>query len=172
LMAVVSTALRDEILRYPAPAALLKELNKRLLSRMQQNRMNSALLVSVFDPETRQVEVASGGMLSPYMRNGSGWQEIELSGYPIGVAASSNYNAKTVEMKPGSMMVFLTDGVIEAQNKSRELYGYDRFEALLASLPATVSAEDVADSILDSVRQHLNGQDAQDDITIVVLKSI
>lgn len=172
LMAVVSTALRDEILRYPAPAALLKELNKRLLSRMQQNQMNSALLISVFDPDSRQIEIASGGMLSPYKRNGKGWEEIELSGYPIGVAAGSFYNAKTVDLPAGSMLVFMTDGVIEAQNAKRELFGYERFEALLASLPPDVTAEDVADNILDGVRKHLDGQDAQDDITIVVIKSL
>lgn len=172
LMAVVSTALRDEILRLPAPAGLLTELNQRLFSRMQQNKMNTALLVAIFDPETHCLEVASAGMLSPYARSKNGWSEIELSGYPLGLALNTTYRSRETEIERGATVVFLSDGVIEAQNASRELLGYERFEALLDSLPFEATADEVADSILNAVHEHLAGDVPGDDITIVVLRSL
>jgi phosphoserine phosphatase RsbU/P len=172
LMAVISTTLRDEILRQPSPADLLGELNERLLPRMQQNKMNSGLMISIFDPRTRHLEIACGGMLSPYVRRDSAWLEVELSGYPLGAAAGSSYSPKTITLAPESMVIFLTDGVIESQNATRELYGYDRFEALLAGLPPTADVDTVADTILEAVHQHLGEQEPQDDITILILKSL
>lgn len=172
LMAVITTALRDEILRIPSPAELLNELNKRLLPRMQQNKMNSALLVCVFDPITRHVEMANGGMVQPYVRTTQGWEFVPVGGYPLGAASRTSYSAKTVTLAPESMLLFITDGIVEAQNQQNELYGFDRLEALLNSLPLSVTANQVADTILAAVREFLQGQEAQDDITIVVVKSL
>ncbi len=172
LMAVVTATLRDEILQISDPAPLLKELNSRLLSRMQQNQMNSALMVSIFDPLTRHIEIANAGMVQPYVRNGETWSSIEVGGYPLGAAARASYSAKTVTLAPNSMLVLFSDGVIESQNLKQEFFGFDRLEALLNTLSSDCSADQVADTILEAVKQHLEGQPPQDDITLVVLKSV
>ncbi len=172
LMAVITTALREEIFRTPAPAELLNELNARLVERMQQNNMNSALLMSVFDPHSRDVEIANGGMVQPYLRNGSGWENVQVGGYPLGAAARSKYQAKTVHMPPDSMLVFVSDGVVESQNRKAEMFGFERLEALLQKLPKDYRPEQLADDILAAVHEHLEGQDPQDDITVVVMKSV
>lgn len=175
LMAVITTALRDEILRADSPSSLLHELNQRLLARMRQNNMNSGLLITIFDPLTRLTQIAAGGMLSPYVRqgsNGSAWKEVEVSGYPLGAAEYSSYRAESLTLSPDSLIVFVTDGVIEAKDRNANLFGFDRFEALLAAQPHSATAEEIADNILEAVRAHLDGQDAQDDITIVVLKAL
>ncbi|MFQ3534551.1 MAG: SpoIIE family protein phosphatase [Aggregatilineales bacterium] len=175
LMAVITTALRDEILRAESPSRLLSELNQRLLSRMRQNNMNSGLLITIFDPQTRHAEIAAGGMLSPYVRthtNGSAWQEVEVSGYPLGAAEYASYRAETLTLAPESLIVFVTDGVIEAKDRNDRLFGFERFEALLAAQSPSASADEIADNILEAVRVHLDGQEPQDDLTIVVLKAL
>ncbi|PJF37423.1 MAG: hypothetical protein CUN49_00435 [Candidatus Thermofonsia Clade 1 bacterium] len=175
LMAVITTALRDEILRADSPSGLLSELNQRLLERMRQNQMNSGLLITIFDPHTQRAEIAAGGMLAPYVRtNGQSarWQEIEVSGYPLGAAEHVSYRAESLTLMPESLIVFVTDGVIEAKDRNDNLFGFERFEALLAAQPPEASADQIADSILAAVHAHLNGQEAQDDITVVVLKTL
>jgi serine phosphatase RsbU (regulator of sigma subunit) len=172
LMAVVTTTLRDEILRVQAPAELLNELNVRLLPRMQQNNMTSALLISIFDPATRQTEIANGGMVQPYVRNGKGWDFVPVGGYPLGASSRMSYSAKSVTLTPGSTLLFFTDGVIESQNRSQEFFGFERLEALLGDVPSDATPDQIADSILAGVREHLDGQDPQDDITIVVVQSV
>ncbi|MCC7446585.1 MAG: SpoIIE family protein phosphatase [Anaerolineae bacterium] len=172
LMAVITTALRDEIVRTPAPASLLTELNTSLLPRMEQNHMSSALVVAVFDPATRRVEIANGGMVQPYVRNGSGWEFVPVGGYPLGASARSAYSAKTLLLAPGSTLLVVSDGVLECQNLQQEFFGFERLEALLAELPPTLTAQQVIDAILDAVHRHLEGQEPQDDITIVAVRSL
>ncbi|MEP7287818.1 MAG: SpoIIE family protein phosphatase [Chloroflexota bacterium] len=172
LMAVISTTLRDEILHNSAPAALLDELNTRLMDRMRLNNMNSALLLALFDPQTRHLELANGGMVQPYICNGAGWVSIPVGGYPLGAASKSSYKSKTVTLAPDSMVVIVSDGVVESQNLRREFFGFERLEALLAEVPPTMTADEVADLIVQAVRRHLEGQEPQDDITIVTMKSI
>lgn len=175
LMAVITTALRDEILRADSPSSLLNELNQRLLARMRQHNMNSGLLVTIFDPHTRRAEIAAGGMLAPYVRtntNGSTWYEVEVGGYPLGAAEYASYRAESLTLTPESFIVFVTDGVIEAKDRNGNLFGFERFERLLATQLSTASADEIADNILEAVRAHLDGQEPQDDITIVVLKAL
>jgi serine phosphatase RsbU (regulator of sigma subunit) len=172
MMAVVTTALRDEILHTSNPAKLLDELNARLLGRMQQNRMNSALLVCVFDPFTRQAELANGGMVQPYLRTSHGWDFIAVGGYPLGASGRTGYSSKPIQFSLGSVLVFVSDGVTDAQRSDRELYGFDRLEALLQGLPETLTAAQIAAEIERSVRGFLGGAEPDDDLTIVVVKSI
>jgi sigma-B regulation protein RsbU (phosphoserine phosphatase) len=172
LMAVVTTAMRDEILRTQSPAELLNELNARLLPRMKQNEMNSALLVAVFDPKTRHAEIANGGMVQPYVFYGDKWESVPVGGYPLGASARMSYNAKTVTLAPDSILLMISDGVIESQNPNGEFFGFEGLEALLEKLPPKVNAEQIADEILNAVRTHLGGLEPQDDITVVVMKSV
>src|SRR5258706_13441681 len=111
-------------------------------------------------------------MVQPYVRNGAGWEFVPVGGYPLGASARTSYNARTVTLAPNSMLLFLTDGVLESQNLKGKFFGFDRLEVLLNDLPATVNAEQVADTILSAVNNHLEAQEPQDDITVVVLKSI
>ncbi len=171
LMAVITTALREEVLRHKSPASLLNQLNLNLLDRMQQNNMNSALLVALYDPMTRRVELSNGGMVQPYVRTPAGWEFVPVGGYPLGASARSNYNSKTVILAPESMLLFISDGVIEAQNHTQEFFGFDRLESLLNGLPPAISAKELVDCILQAVHQHLDGLEAQDDVTVVVMKS-
>lgn len=172
LMAVITTALREEVLHHSSPATLLTKLNADLLERMQVNHMNSALLVAIFNPATRHVEIANGGMVQPYIRTESGWEFVPVGGYPLGASGRSSYTAKTVLLAPGALLLFISDGVIEAQNGAGEFYGFDRLEALLNGLPFDLSSSALVDCILQAVHQHLGGLEAQDDVTVVVMKSV
>jgi len=172
LMAVVTTALREEVLRHTSPATLLNQLNASLIERMRQNNMNSALMVAIFDPRTRRAEIANGGMVAPYVRTPNGWEVVPVGGYPLGSAERGNYSAKTVTLAPGSALVCISDGVIESQNAEGEMFGFERFEALIASFPIHLSSAEIVASILQAVRDHLHEIEAQDDITVVVIRSI
>ncbi len=67
--------------------------------------------------------VANAGHLSPY-RDG---RELELPpGLPLGVIADSHYEQATFQLNRGDRLVFLSDGVVEAQNAEGELFGFER----------------------------------------------
>lgn len=174
LMAVISTAMRDEAARNARPADLLNALNRRLLERMRQAHVNSALMVGIFDPPTRRLELANGGMVQPYVRATSGgkWEFIPIGGYPLGLSQRMSYTSKTLTLAPGALLLMMSDGVVEAQNPAGEFYGFDRLEELLNGLPADVTARGIIDAILASVTTHLEGEEAQDDLTIMAIRSL
>jgi serine phosphatase RsbU (regulator of sigma subunit) len=171
LMAVITTAMRDEVARNARPADLLNALNQRLLERMKAAHVNSALLIGIFDPSTRHLEIANGGMVQPYVRDGKGWSFVPVGGYPLGLSQRMAYESKTITLAPGALLLLMSDGVIETQNTSGEFFGFERLEALLNGLPVDTSAQALVDRILAAVREHLGGEEVQDDVTILAIRS-
>ena len=174
MMAVISTAMRDEVLRHQTPSELLGALNERLLERMQQNHMTSAMLVANYQPQSGELLLANGGMIQPYVRtvHDDRFDFVQVGGYPLGISEKMEYAEKSLTFDQGSLMVMFTDGVLEAQNSRGEFFGFDRIEDLLANLPDDVTAEEVVDAIFGALEAHLGDEPPQDDTTILVLRAL
>jgi len=67
------------------------------------------------------------------------------------------------------MLVLTTDGVVEATNGAGEMYGFDRFEAIVAAGPS-MSAEAMLAYILGAVTAFVGGAEIRDDVTAVVVR--
>jgi len=97
--------------------------------------------------------IANAGHLSPY-RNG---EEVPLeSNLPLGIAPDTDYSESTLHLAPGDTLTFLSDGVVEAQSTTGELFGFDRTRQI-----STQSAEAIA------AAAQTHGQ--EDDITVLTL---
>ncbi len=122
-------ALRNELSH--DPATVLQHLNHVLLGAVSSPgavpELDAApcfatcLCARVY-PDGELV-IANAGHLGPY-RDG---RELELlPGLPLGVIADSQYEQSTFQLDHGDRLVFLSDGVVEAQNAEGELFGFDR----------------------------------------------
>jgi phosphoserine phosphatase RsbU/P len=132
------------------PAMMLRKLHDRLVGRT--SGISTALAAHV--SANGIVTIANAGHLSPYLDG----IEIELPGaLPLGIAEGGNYTSIRVELRPGSRLTFYSDGVVEAQNKAGELFGFDRVRAI---------STESADAIVDKAVQF--GQ--ADDITVVTIE--
>ncbi len=81
--------------------------------------------------------MANAGHLPPY-RNG---RELPMPGaLPLGMLGNLTYDLVTVQLEPGDRLTFVSDGVVEAQNKFGQLLGFDRTEEL-SMRPAAEIAE-------------------------------
>jgi sigma-B regulation protein RsbU (phosphoserine phosphatase) len=102
------------------------------------------------------VTIANAGHLSPYLDG----QEVQLPGaLPLGVAGGGQYDATTLQLRPGSRLTFYSDGVVEAQKPDGELFGFDRAR--------TISVQPAAAIVAAAVRF---GQ--SDDITVVTIERL
>jgi len=100
------------------------------------------------------VTIANAGHLTPYL-NGN---EIAIeSSLPLGVTPDAEYSESTFALAAADRLAFLSDGVVEAQSPSGQLFGFDRTRAI-----SMRSAEEIA-----RAAQHY-GQ--QDDITALTLQ--
>jgi hypothetical protein len=133
------------------PAQLLERLNRKMV-RLQKGGFITCLCTQI-KPDGA-LTMASAGHLSPYC-NG---EEIPLnSGLPLGITADTTYAESTIQLAPSDMLTFLSDGVVEAQNATGELFGFDRTRAI-----SRQSAEKIA--------QAAQSFGQQDDITVLTLE--
>jgi serine phosphatase RsbU (regulator of sigma subunit) len=78
------------------------------------------------------VTLTNAGHLPPYL-NG---QEIDIPGsLPLGIVSPAQFESAALRLAPGDRLLFVSDGVVEAQSKSGELFGFERTRAL-SRLPA------------------------------------
>jgi phosphoserine phosphatase RsbU/P len=151
LVAVLVGSIRTLAQMTSDPAAILAEMNARLLGRT--NGGFSTCLAFHLHADGAGI-LASAGHPAPYLDG----REVELpGGLPLGVAPCQQYESCELQMEHGGHIAFYSDGVIEAQNGRGELLGFERAREL-----SRLSAKEIADAA------SAFGQ--EDDITVVVIE--
>ena len=103
-----------------APDELLHRLNERLVGR-SGGGFSTALAAHIAADGT--VTLANAGHLPPYLDG----REIAVPGaLPLGVMSGTRYETIQFHLPPGSRITFYSDGVVEAQNQKKELFGFER----------------------------------------------
>jgi sigma-B regulation protein RsbU (phosphoserine phosphatase) len=76
---------------------------------------------------------------------------------------------KQINLYTGDVVVLYTDGITEAENESRQLYGVDRLcEVICQNVDASAIA--ILQKVIADLRSHIGTQKIYDDITLLVLK--
>ncbi|MEO6462616.1 MAG: PP2C family protein-serine/threonine phosphatase, partial [Candidatus Eisenbacteria bacterium] len=96
-------------------------------------------------------------------------EELETGGMLLGVFPMAEYDEGTVDLEPGDLCVLFTDGVTEAENKTRDLYSDERLQELLRRHRGE-SATAIAQVISDDVARFSHGLHQSDDVTVIVVK--
>jgi serine phosphatase RsbU (regulator of sigma subunit) len=105
----------------------------------------------------------------PYVRRGGDdVQELRARGMPLGLMPGMSYEEKEVALKAGESVLFYSDGLVEAHDPEREMFGFPRLQALIAEY-------DGERSLVDLLLEELNsftgkGWEQEDDITLLTLR--
>jgi sigma-B regulation protein RsbU (phosphoserine phosphatase) len=146
------------------PAEVLTKLNSLLVEDFPAGRFVT-LVYAVLDPASRTVTFASAGHLHPLLVDESGARFLDTErGLPLGLSCG-DYSQSVVALRPGSRLVFYSDGISEAVNQSEEEYGLDRLVQDVMCPNAS------AISLLDDVRTFANGVVLRDDASVVFVKA-
>lgn len=173
LMALTSSTLESQAQMLERPGEMLDALHEALRLRLQANQMNAALLIAIYDPSAQQMVIANAGMIAPLLIHtlsdgGSECSFLDVCGLPIGTALPAHYTNLQVDLAPGDTMIFMSDGIVEAHNRNGEMYGFERLEALVSSLPRSLTVAEIVRQIIDAVLRFTDGAEPHDDITILV----
>lgn len=162
LMGQMRSALRAYALEDPSPASVLRRLD-RLLQSMGPSGM-ATLLYMVFDPNQREVRIASAGHLPPLLRGPDGSVGFlhETASVPLGVQTGALFDDRRFEFPPDATLVLYTDGLVERRGAPLE-EGMRALEDALAHAPE--AAEDVCDHLL----RELLPDDPEDDTAVLVV---
>jgi phosphoserine phosphatase RsbU/P len=138
MVSMIVGAIRTEAAHTTDPSEIASALNDRMTGR-SANELGSGFttcLCAHLSAGGRLV-LANAGHLPPY-RNG---REMAMPGaLPLGMLGGITYELVTVQLQPRDRLTFVSDGVVEAQNKSGELLGFDRTQEL-----STQSAAEIAE---------------------------
>jgi sigma-B regulation protein RsbU (phosphoserine phosphatase) len=90
---------------------------------------------------------------------------------PLGTFLDAHYQAVGCTLHPGDLLVFYTDGLLEARNATGVEYGESRLQRSLARQAGTPSsAREVRDAVLGDLSNFKGDVEQSDDITLVVVR--
>jgi sigma-B regulation protein RsbU (phosphoserine phosphatase) len=166
--ALVSGIMRSAAQHQPGPAQMLKLLNDAL----QERKLDSqyvTLLFALWNDETQSLQVANSGAVQPVFCRAGESLTIAAEGFPLGLFPDVTYDELNVTVQLGDAIVFVSDGILDAENEKEEMYGQERLAGLLCSIRG-LAAQEIADEILADVSRFQGSKDRFDDETIIVLR--
>jgi sigma-B regulation protein RsbU (phosphoserine phosphatase) len=166
--ALVSGIMRSAALHRPEPAHMLALLNDALQERKLESQYVT-MLFAVWDDESRTLQVANSGAVQPVFCRSGQSNTIRVEGFPLGLFPNVTYEELRVATEPGDAIVFVSDGILDAENAQGEMYGQEQLFALLCNYRDR-PAQQIADAILADVARFQGGHDRFDDETIIVLR--
>jgi serine phosphatase RsbU (regulator of sigma subunit) len=128
----------------------------------------------ILDLESGELEYCNAGHENPFLIDSSDRAVHRIAdgdGPPLCVVSDFAYEGARYAMRPGELICVVTDGVTEAMNRSGELYGSARVQAILPRLAsANANALDVVKGLRADVDAFAAGADPADDLTILALR--
>jgi len=174
--ALTSGILRSLAPQHLSPAEMLTALNDQL----QERKLDSqyvTMLMAVWDDGNQTLQIANAGSVQPlFVAINSGdkpptVRTIQAEGFPLGLFPHAEYEEFTLSTQPGDLIVFFSDGIVDAVNATGEMFGDDRLKELLESQHHP-TAQSTVDAILQAVTDFQAGTAHFDDETIVVLRAL
>lgn len=172
LMARLYSSARYQLLTAATPAEAMGGLNREIASSGLGHRFIT-FLVLVLNPATHEVTLVNAGHLAPLIRRRNGTVvQIgrEESGLPLGIVPDQEFRETRHLVAPGELMIAYTDGVTEAMNEGREIYGRRRLERCIAGSSGDIDA--VIKCIINDVEEFVGDNTLRDDTCIVGLQRI
>ena len=152
------------------PAHVLALLNQRLHSARLDSRF-IAMLFAVYDAASRQLRLANAGSPYPLVFRDGHVLSVRLEGVPLGLLPGTQYDESVLDLVPGDIVVFASDGILESTNAAQEEFGLQRLSMVLSGVSKDDSARAIAERILAETDDHSGaGTAPHDDRTLVVLR--
>lgn len=170
LMATTRSLLRTVAGQVRSPGEVLRRVNE-LLVREIPPKMFVTCLYAVLDPATGRLRYANAGHNLPYRSHpeNGGVAELRATGMPLGLMPDMNYEEKSTTISPGECLVFYSDGLVEAHNPRREMFGSHRLQGALGSCAGecpTLIQHLLAEMAAFTGR----GWEQEDDVTLVTMQ--
>ncbi|MFC0166909.1 SpoIIE family protein phosphatase [Pseudoduganella danionis] len=169
-MAVSRTVLLDLAMTGDAPARVLAAANELLCERNPMELFVTACY-AIYDPQDGSLVYASAGHPPPLRRQSDGTVAALpcMMDVALGWMPGLEYTDQHAALAAGEALLLYTDGVTEAFADTGEAYGEQRLMAWFAASAASSAAVTVA-SLVRDVASFVNGAEASDDLTCLVLR--
>ncbi len=169
LMSATAAAMRLEVNHDRNMLKQVERLNTGIHSVSDDERYVTLLLAEI-DTRNRIIQYVNCGHNPAllFRPNAGTLTRLNSSCPPIGLSPEEMCELDSVDLLAGDVLVFYTDGVTEAENRSGEEFGMERLSATVLR-GSSLSAEDLMTGIYNAAADFC-GDDFNDDVTILVVK--
>ena len=152
------------------PSEILSAANSSICSRNREDMFVTAWL-GILEISTGKLTAANAGHEYPVLMQPDGKFELykDKHGFVIGGMAGLKYKEYTIDMKPGSKLFLYTDGVPEATDAEKQLFGNERMVAALNEKP-NGSPQEILKTVRSSVDAFVKDAEQFDDLTMLCLE--
>src|SRR5215211_1392017 len=151
-----------------SPGEVLSRVNETLFARIPSN-MFVTCFYTVLEPESATLRYANAGHDLPYLWHDGAAEELRARGMPLGLMPGMHYEEKEIVLQEGDSALLYTDGLVEAHDPQREMFGFPRLQALVSEHGEEErSLEEV---LLEELYSFVGeGWEQEDDITLLTLR--
>ena len=169
-MAVTRTLFRNLASNYQSAANVVREINRAIATANEQF-LFVTLFVGVLDLKTHILTYCNAAQNAPVLIPPDGecqllQTEVNL---PVGVVDHYNYEEQQVTFAPGTALLLYTDGLTEAVNSHRKLFGEERLLACMETCREQ-QAPDIVAYLQQQVKLFADGKEQSDDLTMLYLR--
>lgn len=173
LMASIQASIRTQTVKlFDSIAELVSVFNKAIYSFSLSDKY-STLFCGHYLPETRELRYVNAGQARPMLYKVSTGvvEELDSSGFPVGLLPMAMYEHGTVVLEPGDVMVSFSDGLSEATNEAGDMWSeHDVRREFQAR--ATLGAKELLHGLIEAADGFAGAAEQADDMTVMVLKVV
>jgi phosphoserine phosphatase RsbU/P len=170
LMATLQASLRTIAGEGASLADMIVRLNRYACAHSLDGRRFTTIVIAEYDPSSRRMVYVNAGHNAPILRRANGTiEKLEIGGVPLGIEAPAVYQTSVVDLFPGDLLIFFTDGVVEAFDENRQEFGNERWLAAVRSLPRGTAQESLQ-YLMTRVDAFVGFTQQSDDITCMVFR--
>lgn len=167
----VSGAVRMAVGFHTKISALLSRLNTVIYDTFPYERFVTLFYCELTTSKNGLVLFANAGHCAPlhYMVGRDEFELLAPTGGLLGIVEEQKFSVENINMRWGDILVIVTDGILEAQDSSSEIFGEERLQELVRRY-SDLSARDIACNIIEEIQKFSIGAKYTDDKTVVVIK--
>ena len=164
VMAVSRTLFRNIAAHTDQPSHIVETMNMNICEG-NDNCMFVTLFVGVLDLSSGRLRYCNAGHDAPYLGN-----ELLtcVPNLPVGVATDLKFSEQEAMIAPGKILFLYTDGLTEAENSSRNLFGMERVDEVIATFEG--SPQELIETMTAAVHQFVGDTEQSDDITMLAFR--
>jgi PAS domain S-box-containing protein len=167
VMATTRGMLRTSAQTSDSPSEVLQRVNNILYPEISPH-MFVTCLAALLDSRTGRLQYANAGHDLPYLRHTDGVSELRATGMPLGLMPNMSYEEKEITLEPGESVLFYSDGLVEAHDPRREMFGFPRMQGFVGAHPGGAT---LIDSLLAELERFTGEEwEQEDDITLLTLQ--
>ncbi len=151
------------------PSRLMERLNRIMVDDNKGKGMMT-LFYTVLDPNKREMTYVNAGHDYPIVVRKKGEVDfLRSTGGLLGIFEDAKYREESLFLDKGDVVCIYTDGITESLNSEGEQFGTERLVEAVKGL-INQRADSIIESVLEQVNTFTNGSQAEDDITMMVIK--